>query len=123
VACLVRPFTEHLAELGSPTWYARFCVQVTSDPVLHEIMTEQALTSPSLRMLLVGLNQCMPDLPATVREERSIMARHLISQMSAERERALAEGGVTLEPSWETLADSLIDAIVGLWLAPVTRRS
>jgi AcrR family transcriptional regulator len=123
VACLVRPFTEHLAELGSPTWYARFCVQVTSDPVLYEIMTEQALTSPSLRMLLVGLNQCMPDLPATVREERSIMARHLISQMSAERERALAEGGVTLEPSWETLADSLIDAIVGLWLAPVTRRS
>ena len=123
VACLVRPFTEHLADLGSPTWYARFCVQVSSDPALHEIMVEEALTSASLRILLVGLNQCLPDLPAAVREERSIMARYLTAQMCAERERALAEGGVTLQASWEALADSLVDALAGLWLAPVTRRS
>jgi AcrR family transcriptional regulator len=123
VACLVRPFARHLAELGSPTWYARFCVQVTSDPALHEIITEQALTSPALRMLLVGLNQCLSDLPAAVREERSIMAGHLIAQMAAEQERVLAAGGVTLHPSWEAVADSLIDALVGLLLAPVTPRS
>ena len=24
VACLVRPLTDHLADLGNPTWYARF---------------------------------------------------------------------------------------------------
>ncbi|SEG95299.1 hypothetical protein SAMN05444920_10930 [Nonomuraea solani] len=29
VACLVRSFTGHLAALGGPTWYARFCVQAT----------------------------------------------------------------------------------------------
>jgi hypothetical protein len=28
VACLVRPLTEHLAALGTPTWYARFTAQV-----------------------------------------------------------------------------------------------
>ncbi|SEH02989.1 regulatory protein, tetR family [Nonomuraea solani] len=120
VACLVRPFTGRLAALGSPTWYARFCVQVTSDPALHQIMMEEALTSASLRMFVAGLNQCLPGLPPTVRDERSVMARHLIAQMCVERERALAEGTPTLHPSWDDLATSLIDAIVGLWQAPVT---
>src|SRR3954451_4107889 len=31
VAVLVRPGTEHLAELGSPTWYARFGAQLMTD--------------------------------------------------------------------------------------------
>jgi AcrR family transcriptional regulator len=122
VACLVRPFTGHLAALGSPTWYARFCVQVTSDPALHQIVIEQALTSASLRMLVAGLNQCLPGLSSAVRDERSVMARHLIAQMCVERERALAEGTPTLHRSWDDLATSLIDAIVGLWQAPVTHR-
>ncbi|MEV4112693.1 helix-turn-helix domain-containing protein [Nonomuraea sp. NPDC049695] len=122
VACLVRPFTGHLAALGKPTWYARFCVQVTSDPALHAIMTEEALTSASLRMLVAGLHHRLPGLPPSVRDERSIMARHLIAQMCVERERALAEGALTLHPSWDDLAASLIDAIVGLWQAPVTPR-
>ena len=123
VSCLVHPFTEHLEALGSPTWYARFCVQVMSDPALHEIMVEEALTSASLRLLLVGLNQCLPDLPASVRSERWVMGRHLIVQMSVERERALTEGTPALESSWDDLAASLVDAIVGLWLAPVTQRT
>jgi AcrR family transcriptional regulator len=122
VACLVRPFTGHLADLGSPTWYARFCVQVTSDPALHEIMIEQALTSASLQMLLVGLHQCLPGLPPSVRVERSVMARHLTAQICVERERALAEGTLTLYPSWDDLAAGLIDAIVGLWQATMTHR-
>jgi AcrR family transcriptional regulator len=123
VGCLVRPFTEHLAALGRPTWFARFCAQVTSDPALHEIMIEDAFASASLRMLLAGLNQCAPDLPPAVHVDRSFMARHLITQMCVERERALAEDVPTRQPSWDDLADGLVDAIVGLWLAPVTRRS
>lgn len=120
VSCLVRPFTEHLADLGSPTWYARFRVQVMTDPELHEITVEESLKSASSRLLLVGLNQCLPDLSAAVHTERSLMAWHLIAHMSADRERALAESGRTLEPGWNHLAASLIDAITGLWLAPVT---
>lgn len=120
VACLVRPFTEHLAALGNPTWYARFLVQVKGDPALQEIMIDEAFTSASLRLLLVGLNQCVPDLPAAVHAERSVMASHLITQMCVERERALAEGALTLHSSWDELATSLIDAIVGLWHASVT---
>src|SRR5512133_2009863 len=34
VSCLVRPMTEHLASLGSPSWYARFIAQVMTNPSL-----------------------------------------------------------------------------------------
>jgi AcrR family transcriptional regulator len=121
VACLVRPLTDHLAAMGVPSWYARFFVQVASDPVLHEVMVEAALRSIPLRMLLVGLNQCLPDLPANVHTERWEMARHMLAQMCADRERSLAAGTPTLHASWSDLATSMVDAITGLWLAPCTR--
>ncbi|MEV1172331.1 TetR family transcriptional regulator [Nonomuraea sp. NPDC049784] len=122
VACLVRPFTRHLEAQGSPTWYARFRAQVMADPALYQITVEESLPSPSLRLLVDGLSRCLSDLPVTVREERWAMARHLIVHMCVERERALAEGTSTLQSSWDDLATSLIDAIVGLWQAPVTHR-
>ena len=63
VACLVRPVTDHLAALGSPTWYARFSAQVMTDPALREIMIEESLASPSLRQNLDGLTGCLPRCP------------------------------------------------------------
>ncbi|MEU7990917.1 TetR/AcrR family transcriptional regulator [Streptosporangium canum] len=121
VACLVRPSAEHLAALGSPpTWYARFGAQVMTDPALREIMVDESLTSPSLHRVIDGLNRCLPELPAEVRAERGDMARQLMVHMYAERERALAEGAPTPRSSWHDAATGLIDAIVGLWLAPVT---
>ncbi|GLV72816.1 TetR family transcriptional regulator [Streptomyces hygroscopicus] len=121
VACLVRPVLEHLAELDGPTWYARFCAQVLTDPALHEIVTEESLASPALRHTLDGFNRCLPELPLEVRVERGDMARNLIVHMCAERERALAENTATPRSSWHDAATGLIDGIVGLWLAPVTR--
>ena len=38
VECLVRPSTDHLAELGDPTWFARFRAQVVTDPALRELV-------------------------------------------------------------------------------------
>jgi AcrR family transcriptional regulator len=123
VACLVRPFTRHLEAQGTPTWYARFRAQVMTDPALYQITVEESLPSPSLRLLVDGLNRCLADLPADVREARWAMARHVMVHMCVERERALAQGTSTLYPSWDDLATSLIDAIVGLLQAPVTPRS
>ncbi|MGW1802618.1 TetR/AcrR family transcriptional regulator [Streptomyces sp. NPDC001984] len=121
VDCLVRPVTEHLAGLGSPTWYARFCAQVLTDPVLQGIVVEESLSSPSLRQAVDELNRRLPELPADVRAERGLMARALILHTCAERERALAEGTPTPRATWSEAASGLADAIVGLWLAPVTR--
>ena len=47
------------------------------------------------------------------------MARQLMVHMFAERERALADGTPTPRSSWHGAATGLIDALVGLWLAPV----
>ncbi|MGP4008550.1 TetR/AcrR family transcriptional regulator [Streptomyces sp. 4N124] len=120
VDCLVRPVPEHLAALGSPTWYARFCAQVMTDPTLYEIMIEESLSSPTLRQTVDGLRRCLPELPAEVRAERGDMARHLILHVSAERERALAENAPTPRANWSDAATGLTDAVVGIWLAPVT---
>jgi AcrR family transcriptional regulator len=120
VACLVRPSIQHLAELGTHTWYARFAAQVMTDPAFRDIVVQDSLTAPSLLKAIDGLNRCLPDLPAEVRAERGDMARQLMVHMAAERERAIAEGTVTPRSSWHETATGLIDAIVGLWYAPVT---
>ncbi|MDT7800594.1 MAG: hypothetical protein QOI78_4027 [Actinomycetota bacterium] len=140
VACLVRPATEHLGALPGPTWFARFGAQVMTDPALRGIMVEEALAVPSLHRTLLGLHGCLPALPADVRSERADMACQLMvhtlssgaspraggsatrtpKDRCAERERALAEGTPTPRAGWHAAGTGLIDALVGLWLAPVT---
>ncbi|WP_156687135.1 TetR family transcriptional regulator [Mycobacterium sp. Marseille-P9652] len=120
VACLVLPLTDHLADLGNPTWYARFAAQAMTDPAYYNIIVKGALSSPSLVQVVEGINRCLPDLPAEVHFERNIMARNLLMHTCADRERALAAGTPLSQRSWRAAASGLIDAIVGLWLAPVT---
>lgn len=120
VNCLVRPSIEHLADLGSPTWYARFAAQVIADPELREIIVGETLDAPPLRRAVEGMNRCLPTLPTRVRLERNDMARHLITQVCAERERALADGTSTPRTSWENTATGLVDALAGLFQAPAT---
>jgi AcrR family transcriptional regulator len=120
VSCLVRPLPEYLAALGSPTWYARFCAQVMVDPVFHEIVVDESITLPVNRQILDGVHRCLPDLPVEVRAERTAMTRQVSLHMCAERERALSDGVATPRSSWHAAATGLVDAIVGLWQAPVT---
>jgi AcrR family transcriptional regulator len=120
VACLVCPLTEHLAELGNPTWYARFAAQAMADPAYHKIVVKDALASRSLVQVIEGINRCLPDLPGAVHAERNIMARNLLMHTCAEWERALSEGSPERRSGWREATSGLIDAIVGLWLAPVT---
>lgn len=120
VGCMVRPYADHLAGLGSPTWFGRFGAQVMTDPVYREIMTAEALESPSLLATADGLNRCLPELPVDVRLERTDMARHLMIHTIAERERALAAGSPTARRTWTQAADGLVDAITAVWLAPIT---
>jgi hypothetical protein len=93
-----------------------------TDPPLRRIVVDEALASPALLLIVGGLKRCLPSLPAEVRAERADMARHLIVHICAERERALAEGTPTPRSSWDDAAGGLVDAIAGMWLAPVTRK-
>ncbi|HEY3710988.1 MAG TPA: TetR family transcriptional regulator [Amycolatopsis sp.] len=121
VACLVRPTTSYLDELGAPSWFARFGAQIMTDPALREIMVTESLSSPVLAHAVDGLNRCLPQLPREVRAERGDMVRQLMIHVTAERERALAEGTPTPRATWADAATGLIDGIIGLVLAPVTR--
>jgi AcrR family transcriptional regulator len=120
VACLVCSLTEHLAQIGNPTWYARFAAQALADPEYHKIVVKGALESPSVQRVVNGITRCLPDLPPAVVTERNIMVRNLMVHTCADFERAFAEGSAMPRTNWSAVGTSLIDAIVGMWLAPVT---
>jgi len=122
VSCVVRPLTDHLASLGSPCWYARFIAQATTHPVLREVVINEAVASRSMRQTIDGLFRRVRGLPEEVHQERSYMSRLLIVHMCAERERELHAGTAPPLSTWASTATGLIDALVGLWRAPVTAR-
>ena len=122
VACLVRPITEHIASLGSPTWYARFIAQLITHPALRERVTQESTSSKTTQRIVEGVFRLIPRLPEEVRLERGQMSRLLISHLCAERERALSENSAAPGSTWESTAAGLVDALVGMWLAPVTAR-
>ncbi|MBH0781092.1 TetR/AcrR family transcriptional regulator [Nocardia bovistercoris] len=121
VSCLVRPVTEHLACLGEPTWYARFSAQLMPDPGFRDLLADESLASKALQRIIDGLHRCLPELTPELRRERNAMARLLIVHTCAEHERALADGSA-LRPGWESTANGLVDAITGLYTAPVVGR-
>ncbi|MGU3432973.1 TetR/AcrR family transcriptional regulator [Actinomycetes bacterium M1A6_2h] len=114
VTCLVLPYIDHLAAMGAQSSYARFSAQIMTDPALRSVIYETALESTALRQILAGLQRCVRELPPTVRTTRGDMARQLILHMSAERER---DG----TGNWSDFGADLVDAIVGMWGAPVSR--
>lgn len=120
IACLVCSLTEHLAQLGNPTWYARFAAQALADPAYQRIVVKDALASPSLVRVVDGITRCLPDIPMAVVTERNIMARNLLVHTCADFERAFADGADLPRTSWSAVGSGIIDAIVGLWQAPVT---
>ncbi|MFL5356973.1 TetR/AcrR family transcriptional regulator [Archangium sp.] len=122
VSCLVRPITEYLASLGSPTWYARFIAQVTTHPSYRELVVNESFSSRSMQQTVEGMFRLVPRLPEEVRQERSYMSRLMLVHLCAERERALHEGTAKPRSTWTATADGLVDALVGVWLAPVTAR-
>ena len=120
ITCMVCSLTEHLAQLGNPTTYARFAAQALADPAYQKIVVRDALASPSLVAVVDGITRCLPELPMAVVTERNIMVRNLMMHTCADFERAFAEGDGVPRTSWTAVASGLIDAIVGLWRAPVT---
>jgi AcrR family transcriptional regulator len=117
VTCVVRPFTDHLAELGVPSWYARFAAQLMTEPKLRELTAAELADVPLMTAVTDALHRCLPGLPASVRQERDEMAMTLIVHYCAHRERTLPPGADGAA-AWAATAVGLIDALEGLYLAP-----
>lgn len=121
VSALVRPSTEYFADVGHSTWYARFASQVMTDPTLRTILVEESLSSPGLRETVDGVNSCLPPMPVDVRVARGGMARTLLVHVMAEREAEIAASDGDRAAQWRASGTDLVDAIVGIWQATVTR--
>jgi len=119
VRCLVLPYTDTLAARRPPTWYARLAAQIMADPVLRDIQLEEAATPP-LRQVIRGLADATPELPAPVHHERALMAGHILIQTCADFERGLADMAPAGGKTWRKVGSGLVDALVGLWSAPVS---
>ena len=119
VRCLVIPYTETLAARRPPTWYARLNAQIMADPVLRNIQLEEAV-SASLQQVIRGLEVSTPERPAPVLRERELMAGHILIQTCAYFERGLADAPPSGK-TWRKVGSGLVDALVGLWSAPVSR--
>jgi AcrR family transcriptional regulator len=122
LSCLVRPITGHLDALGSPSWYARFLAQATTDPAFRQMVIDESVASASMKQYVQVMGRLIRALPVEVRGERGDMCRHLIAHTCAERERALHAGQPTPRATWNDAAAGLVDALVGLWRAKATRR-
>jgi AcrR family transcriptional regulator len=119
IACFVMPTADHLGALGGTTWFARFAVQVVTDPTLRDVVEAEAMHLPSLQQVAAGLDRCL-DLPREVRDERDAMVRQLMAITPAVREAALAAGRAVPRDTWHEAGLGLVDAFVGLYLADIT---
>lgn len=121
LSCLIRPVTIHLSTLGTPSWYARFIAQVLTDPNLRGIMQQASRSSAALQATLAGMHRSTQDLPDEVRAARGEMARTLMIHVTADHERLMAERPADPASNWDDVGTDLIDALFGLWHAPVSR--
>jgi AcrR family transcriptional regulator len=112
VACLVQPYLRHLAELGTPSWWARFTAQISTDPAFGDPMHEH----PELARLLAEAGGRVwayaPDLPPQDVALRTRVIRLAVLHTCAEQEAGEAAA------DWEEIGSALTDAITGLVLAP-----
>lgn len=116
VASLVLPLTEHLAALGTPSWYARFLAQLSTDPALSSEIHADLRLTPHFREGLAAAWSHAPDLPPAESGLRTRMVRLAIVHTCAEQEATAAATGVPAD--WTVVGDALTDAVTGLLLAP-----
>ncbi|MCH5642191.1 TetR/AcrR family transcriptional regulator [Gordonia sp. ABSL49_1] len=118
--CMVAPHVEYLYALGVPCHFARFCVQVTTDPTVSELVLHAGVVdSKPLAETVAGLYRVLPMMPTDVLDARSAFTRHLLLHSLADVERTLNDtAGSPLEVREQV--DIFVDALVGIWLAPIT---
>jgi len=116
VASLVLPYTEHIASLGTPSWFARFTAQIHADPAFVDGPSSSLLLAPHYQEGLAAVWAHAPDLPLDEATLRSQTMRLAIIHTCAEQERTAATSGTPAD--WALIGEALTDAATGLLLAP-----
>ncbi|WP_328615722.1 TetR family transcriptional regulator [Amycolatopsis sp. NBC_00355] len=119
VAALVLPTTLHLADLGVPSYYARFAAHVVSDPVLRAPAMAVTTSTPVMQRAMRAVAAHAGDATDPAILTRSAMARHAIVHTCAEREAELAAAGDSSGiPGWAETGEILVDGITALLTTP-----
>jgi AcrR family transcriptional regulator len=118
LACLILPWTEHLASLPVPSWRARFLSQIRSVPSVHGTLAHSATASPVTEDLIRRVQATLGDMPATVLHGRSWILGGMVLGVCGEYEARVADGTETA--NWAGVGYFLIDSCAGMLSAPVT---
>lgn len=120
--CLVQPQLEHIGTSPGPTYYGQFWRQLLNDPISVALVHQEAFTSEPLATILDGMYRSLPTLPESTVHVRNLMSQNTLIATFADFERNRNELGALDTTSWSGFSDSMVDSLVGLWLAPVTTR-
>ncbi|WP_329609208.1 TetR/AcrR family transcriptional regulator [Arthrobacter sp. ATA002] len=120
LACLILPWTEHLASLPVPGWRARFLNQVRTVPSVHGILTRTATASPLTEDLIRRAQGALVATPRSVVHGRSWILGNMVLGVCAEYEARIQDGAE--EPNWTGVGYFLIDSCSGMLSAPVTHQ-
>lgn len=118
LACLILPWTDHLASLPVPSWRARFLQQIRSVPSVHPVLAATATASSATDELIGRVQAALGDIPRTVLHGRSWALGNMVLGACAEYEARIQDG--VEKANWAGVGYFLIDSCAGMLAAPVT---
>ncbi|KAD3633032.1 TetR family transcriptional regulator [Arthrobacter yangruifuii] len=118
LACLILPWTDHLASLPLPSWRARFVQQMRSVPSMHSMLGQAAVASPLTDELVKRVHAALGGVAPSVLYGRSSILGTMVLGVCADYEERVQDG--VEEPNWTGVGYFLIDSCAGMLSAPVT---
>lgn len=118
LACLILPWTEHLASLPVPSWHARFLSQIRAVPSVHGILARTATATPVTEELIRRVEGTLGGTSKTVLHGRSWILGNMVLGVCGEYEARVQDG--LEKANWAGVGYFLIDSCAGMLSAPVT---
>lgn len=112
IECLVRPYTDHLARLGTPSWFARVLAQVMTDPTLVRNRIFDETVGQTLRQAFTAVWSQIADAPKATTEMRQQVLRNMVLHTCAEQERSAHLSGVPAD--WSLVSEILINSVTAV---------
>ncbi|GAA1488698.1 TetR family transcriptional regulator [Brachybacterium sacelli] len=112
VQCLVRPYTDHLARLGTPSWFARVIAQVVTDPTLVRTRLFETTLGPTMRQAFSAMWPQIAAAPEGTVEMRQHVLRNMVIHTCAEQERLAHHSGTPAD--WELVSEVLIHSVTAI---------
>lgn len=116
--CIVAPSLEYLGTSPGKTYFAVFCTQMAVMPGTTGLLFREMSATPAVQSIVAGLFSSLPPMPPEAFHVRTLMVQNVLISTIAEFERSRNEGDPPDTASWRPIADEVVDALLGLLLAP-----